>query len=205
VKILVFDVARTDDSVCEWLRGERHDVRRASDAVEVGLLDMAEHFDLIVVTKRSRGRITQVISDFWAERIRCPVILLPETAGAGTESEGRLRRALVSISPVGKGASHVKVCDLVVDLASREAYRAGERIALTRREYDLLELLATNAGRVLSREAIQLSVWGDDYAASNTVDVHIAKLRKKVDEPFDDPLIRTVIGFGYVLREPEET
>lgn len=205
MKILVFDVARSDDSVCEWLRGERHEVRRASDAVEVGLLDMAERFDLIVVTKRSRGRITQVISDFWAERIRCPVVLLPDTAVASAESQGRLRRALVSISPTGTGTSHVKIGDLVVDTANREAYRAGERIALTRREYDLLELLATNVGRVLSREAIQLAVWGDDYAASNTVDVHIAKLRKKVDEPFGDPLIRTVIGFGYVLRETEET
>ena len=96
------------------------------------------------------------------------------------------------------------VGDLLVDLAGQEAYRAGERIALTRREYGLLQALATNAGRVLSREAIQLAVWGDDYAASNTVDVHIAKLRKKVDEPFGPPLIQTVIGFGYVMRAVEE-
>jgi DNA-binding winged helix-turn-helix (wHTH) protein len=204
VKILVFDVVRGgEESVYGWLKGQGHDVRCASDAVEVGLLDMVERFDLVVVAKRARRRISQVISEFWAERIRCPVVLLPDDAIVEGEPTSRVRTALATVIISPKEGSRVKVGDLLIDRTSCEAFRAGERISLTRREYELLETLASNAGRVLSREAIQLAVWGDDYAASNTVDVHIAKLRKKVDEPFESPMIQTVIGFGYVMRVPE--
>ncbi|RYG23028.1 response regulator transcription factor [bacterium] len=204
MKILVFDVGQDRErSVCGWLRQEGHDVQCASDAVEVGLLDMVERFDLVVVARRARKRISGVVSEFWSERVRCPVILLPNDEMEEGEPFSRMRSALATVTISPKKASRVKVGDLVVDLALREAFRAGERIELTRREYDLLEILASNVGRVLSRESIQLAVWGDDYAASNTVDVHIAKLRKKVDDPFGEPLIRTVIGFGYVMRAPE--
>lgn len=202
---MVFDVVRGgEESVCGWLKGQGHDVSCANDAVEVGLLDMVERFDLIVVAKRARRRISQVISEFWAERIHCPVVLLPDDLVTEGGPSTRVRTALATVTISPREPSRVKVGDLLIDRTSCEAFRSGERISLTRREYELLETLAANAGRVLSREAIQLSVWGDDYAASNTVDVHIAKLRKKVDDPYGVPLIRTVIGFGYVMRAPEE-
>ena len=95
---------------------------------------------------------------------------------------------------------NVVVADLEIDRENREVSRAGKAIALTRREYDLLEGLVLNEGRVLSRETIQERVWGDDPRHTNTVDVFIATLRKKVDAPFDRRLIHTVVGFGYVLR-----
>jgi len=201
-------IVEDDPDSCDALRRllvrVGHEVQCAADAVEVGLLDMVQRFDLVVVAKRARKRISAVISEFWAERIRCPVILLPDDEILEGEPSSRLRTVLATVTISAPSPLRVTIGDLFLDLGSREAFRAGERIALTRREYELLEVLATNAGKVLSRETIQLSAWGDDYVASNAVDVHVAKLRKKLDEPYGASLIRTVIGFGYVLRAPEE-
>jgi DNA-binding response OmpR family regulator len=93
-----------------------------------------------------------------------------------------------------------EVGDLVIDRKSRGVTRAGIAISLTRREYDLLEALASNEGKVLSRDTIQERVWQDDESFSNTVEVFISTLRKKIDVPFAKKLIHTVHGFGYVLK-----
>ncbi len=93
-----------------------------------------------------------------------------------------------------------RISDLEIDRKNRSVTRAGKLISLTRREYDLLEALASNEGRVLSRETIQERVWTDEESYSNTVDVFIGTLRKKIDAPFDHKLIHTVHGFGYVLK-----
>lgn len=108
-------------------------------------------------------------------------------------------KALLRRDKVNKG-SIVTVSDLEIDREIRRVVRAGQEITLTRREYDLLEALAMNEGRVLSRETIMERVWSADENYSNTVDVFIASLRKKVDAPFSRKLIQTVVGFGYVLR-----
>ncbi|HEY3285207.1 MAG TPA: winged helix-turn-helix domain-containing protein, partial [Armatimonadota bacterium] len=81
--------------------------------------------------------------------------------------------------------------------------RAGTPVPLTNREYTLLEALAANEGRILTREAIQERVWMDEESYSDTVRVHIALLRKKIDTGHEEKLIHTVHGVGYVLRRPE--
>jgi DNA-binding response OmpR family regulator len=96
-----------------------------------------------------------------------------------------------------------QVADLEVDTGRRRVTRGGVEIVLSRREYDLLEALAANEGQVLTREIIQENVWGDDESYSNTVDVYIGLLRKKIDNGQGDRLIHTVRGFGYALRRPE--
>ena len=94
------------------------------------------------------------------------------------------------------------VGDLRVDCAARTAARGGQNIALSAREFAVLEYLARNAGVVLSRERISQGVWNYDYeGGSNVVDVYIRYLRKKIDEGRDRRLIHTVRGVGYVLRE----
>ncbi|MHB8635601.1 MAG: response regulator transcription factor [Fimbriimonadaceae bacterium] len=108
--------------------------------------------------------------------------------------------ALLRRDKVHKG-NVIRIADLVIERGARKVRRAGQEIHLTRREYDLLEALAVNEGRVLSREVIQSRVWNDDEAFSNTVDVFIGTLRKKVDVPFGQKLIHTAVGFGYVLRQ----
>ncbi|HEY3268682.1 MAG TPA: response regulator transcription factor [Armatimonadota bacterium] len=98
----------------------------------------------------------------------------------------------------------IRVADLEVDTASRRVCRAGVEIVLSRREYDLLEALAANEGQVLTRELILDNVWADDDTFSNTVDVYIGFLRKKIDAGHAERLIHTVRGFGYTLRRPAE-
>ena len=97
-------------------------------------------------------------------------------------------------------SARIQIDDLTIDRGQRTVTRAGKPISLTKREYDLLEALAANEGRVLSRETIQERIWGDEESVSNVVDVYVGTLRKKVDAPFGRKLIHTAIGFGYVLR-----
>jgi DNA-binding response OmpR family regulator len=97
----------------------------------------------------------------------------------------------------------IRIADLEIDTAAAVVRRGGQEVSLTRREYLLLEALAANAGRVLTREAIHDRVWMDEESYSNTVDVHIGLLRKKIDAGKDIRLIHTVHGVGYTLRAPD--
>jgi DNA-binding response OmpR family regulator len=97
----------------------------------------------------------------------------------------------------------IRIDDLEIDSEARCVTRSGRKIPLTGREYTLLEALARNEGRVLSREYIQERVWNDDESHSNTIAVRIRQLRQKVDEGHAVRLIHTVYGQGYVLRSPE--
>ncbi len=90
-----------------------------------------------------------------------------------------------------------------MDTSARVVTRGGQEIVLTQRESTLLEALACRQGQVLTRDTIQHAVWVDEFSTSNTVDVHVRNLRKKVDGGFERKLIHTVFGAGYTLR-PEE-
>ena len=93
--------------------------------------------------------------------------------------------------------------DLVLDAAARTVTRGGERLALTRREFDLLECLLRHPDQVLERATLLADVWGYDFlGGSNVVDVYIRYLRAKIERPDRPPLIETVRGIGYVLRRP---
>jgi DNA-binding response OmpR family regulator len=111
-------------------------------------------------------------------------------------------RALLRRERIHK-SSVIQVADLEIDTTSRTVKRGGKPVHLTPREYQLLEALASNEGRVLTREVIQDRVWSDSETYSNTVDVHITFLRKKIDSGSDVKLIHTVHGIGYTLRAPE--
>lgn len=94
----------------------------------------------------------------------------------------------------------LKVGDLELDLVSREARRAGRRIELLPQEFKLLDYMMRNAGQMLSRRMIFEAVWEYYFdPGTNLIDVHVAKLRKKIDIPGEAPLIRTERGAGYVL------
>jgi len=94
----------------------------------------------------------------------------------------------------------IKVADLVINLNTRSVSRADKSISLAPREYMLLEYLALHQGVVIDRLALLHHVWGDGVSEfSNTVDVHVRYLRKKIDEPFNQPLIQTIKQKGYVL------
>jgi two-component system, OmpR family, copper resistance phosphate regulon response regulator CusR len=97
----------------------------------------------------------------------------------------------------------IRVADLEIDTVQRRVTRAGTVIGLSRREYDLLEALAAYEGQVLTREVIQERIWQDEESYSNTVDVYVGLLRKKVDAAHSVKLIQTVRGVGYTLRRPD--
>jgi len=99
------------------------------------------------------------------------------------------------------------VGDLTLNRDTREVYRGGQLIELTPKEYALLEcLMNTSRGRVLSRSQILAQVWGANAdPLTNVVEVYIRSLRKKLDEEFPTPLIKTVRGFGYKLEDIKPT
>jgi heavy metal response regulator len=100
----------------------------------------------------------------------------------------------------------LRVADLEVDRLSQQVRRAGRRIDLTAKEYALLEYLAANAGRVLSRTMIIDHVWDQSFdGATNIVDVYVRHLRTKVDEGHDKKLIRTVRGVGYKISDEADS
>ena len=107
-----------------------------------------------------------------------------------------IRRDRVHKKPI------IKVCDLEIDTVTRQVTRAGSEILLTPREFDLLDALASHEGQVLTRDVILQRVWTDDESLSNTVDVHIRGLRKKIDTDDLAKLLHRVHGLGYVLRAP---
>jgi two-component system OmpR family response regulator len=93
--------------------------------------------------------------------------------------------------------------DLMLDAAARTVTRGGQPIALTRREFDLLECLLRHPGQVLDRATLLADVWGYDFlGGSNVVDVYVRYLRAKIARPDAPRLIETVRGIGYVLRPP---
>jgi len=99
-------------------------------------------------------------------------------------------------------ASVMRVGDLEIDTAARRVSRAGQDIALSAREYTLLEYLMHHAGQIVTREQMIAHVWSDAEVASNVIDVYVRYVRQKVDAPFAAPLIQTVRGVGYTLRAP---
>jgi two-component system response regulator MprA len=110
----------------------------------------------------------------------------------------RVRAALRRRAP---SEDVLTVGDLVVRPASREVERAGRRIDLTAREYELLEYLARNAGRVVDKQAIFEKVWGFDFEVeSDAIKVYVRYLRKKLNAPGERDLIHTVRGVGYILK-----
>ncbi len=115
------------------------------------------------------------------------------------ELQARIR-ALLRRDKVYK-ARVLQIGELQMDTISRLVTVAGEEIPLTPREYALLEALAMNEGRVLSRDAIQYQIWNNEECTSNTVDVYIGMLRKKIDADRPVKLIHTVHGLGYMLKD----
>ncbi len=99
-------------------------------------------------------------------------------------------------------AGVMRVGDLELDTTARHVRRAGRDIALSAREYALLEYLVHHAGQTVTREQLAAHVWSDAEVESNVIDVYVRYLRQKVDAPFGVGLIQTVRGVGYTLREP---
>lgn len=111
-----------------------------------------------------------------------------------------LRRARPAQAPGVE--TQLRLADLELDLLKRRAVRAGQRLDLTAKELQLLELLLRRQGEVLSRTEIAERVWDMNFdSGTNVIDVAVRRLRHKLDAPFERPMLHTVRGFGYVLED----
>jgi two-component system, OmpR family, response regulator len=110
---------------------------------------------------------------------------------------------LEALTRRGGAETKLKVADLEMDLIARQVSRAGRTIELLPREFRLLEYLMRNADHIVTRTMLLEKVWDHHFdPQTNVIDVHISRLRQKIDRGFDQPLLHTVRGTGYVLRPP---
>lgn len=203
-------------------QAEAYSVDIASDGAEALTLVRQGMYDAIIldIMLPKRNGI-QVLREIRSEGIDTPVLILTSksdvedrVAGldlgaddylakpfAFSEVLARLRAILrrKGTEPV---ASVLGVGDLRLDLLSRKVDRHGEPIVLSNKEFELLEYLLRNKGRVLSRIILMEHIWDMHFdSETNIVDVVINRLRRKIDDPFPDKLIHTVRGVGYTIRE----
>ena len=114
----------------------------------------------------------------------------------------RIRACLRKQSSQQKEESVLSCADLTVDISRHRVTRGGKEIELTSREFSLLQTFMENKTLVLTRDQLLEKVWGYDYLGeTNVVDVYVRYLRGKIDDPFDQKLLVTVRGVGYVLRD----
>jgi DNA-binding response OmpR family regulator len=111
------------------------------------------------------------------------------------------RIRIVQRKTAGTGSAVMMIDDLVIDPAGRKVSRGGKEINLTSKEYLLLEYLARNANKVLSRNQLLENGWEMSFDPdSNIVEVYMHQLRRKIDKDFDSPMIKTIVGAGYMLK-----
>lgn len=114
----------------------------------------------------------------------------------------RIRALLKRIHNQVATGSLLTAGDLVMNLDSKEVTRNSQPVSLTAKEFQLLEYFLRNKNRVLSRADIALNVWDIDFdTRTNVIDVYVNYLRKKIDKGFDEPLIHTQVGMGYILKD----
>jgi heavy metal response regulator len=120
---------------------------------------------------------------------------------AFSELVARIQVLLRRASSTPAEATVLRMADLEVDLIRRRVTRAGQRVDLTNKEFNLLTLLLRRQGAVLSRTELAAQVWGMNFdSETNIVEVAVRRLRDKLDRPFERPLLHTVRGMGYVLE-----
>ncbi len=217
-------VIEDDKKILRYLELELiHDgytVKGCTDG-KIGLDEISENnFDLVILDlmlpKISGGEICKKIREI----SEVPIIVVSAKDGTKSKVElldigaddyltkpfiieellARIRVALRNKKGYSK-KNILRYLDVYIDEDTRLAFKQDFEVKLSKTEYSLLEYLLVNSEIVLSREQILNNVWGYDYVGGEKiVDVYIKALRKKIDEPFQSSLIKTVRGFGYVLK-----
>jgi len=221
--LVVEDDPKLAEAVARGLAAEGYDVTARATGEEGFYLALEQRFDLILLDLMLPGRDgLEILSALRERGVETPVLVLTARGEVEDRVEGLDRGAddylvkpfafaelLARIRALlrrGRPDARLRLAagELEMDLVTRSASRAGQPLELTGREWDLLECLMRRAGRVVSRETIAREVWHEPKRVTpidNLIDVYIARLRRKVDDPFPCPLIRTVRGVGFRLED----
>lgn len=221
--LLVEDNRRLSDSLKAVLLEDGYAVDAAYDGVEAEEVAAFTPYDVIIldIMLPKRNGI-EVCRSLRTQKVKTPILMLTARDSLDDRVQGldsgaddylvkpfeikelRARlRALLRRDADTKG-SNLTVADLRLDPATHDAWRGKTKLDLTAKEFSLLEYLMRNPNRLITRDMVLNHLW--DYSqtlASNVVDVHIRRLRRKVDDPFEPKLIETIRGAGYRLRSPE--
>jgi DNA-binding response OmpR family regulator len=223
--LVVEDEQKVANALREGLEGERYDVIVERTGEDAFFRMTTEAFDLILLDLGLPGRDgLQILTTLRTKGVKTPVLVLTardtlQDRVAGLDSgaddylvkpfafaellariRALLRRGRAADSP------RLAVGDLRMDLITRNVTRGGQPVELTVREFELLEYLMRCEGQVVSRETLARDVWKETARTTpldNVIDVHIARLRRKVDLDRPVKLIHTVRGVGFMLREGE--
>ena len=207
------------------LKEHGHNVDQAADGNNGLFLATGEDYDVMIIDRMLPGLDgLAIVKSVRAAGKTTPMLILSalgdvdarvEGLGAGSDdyltkpfafSEllARLDALVRRNRQSAASETTLRVADLELDQLTRVVRRGGQTVDLQPREYRLLEYLMQNAGRVVTRTMLLEQVWDYHFdPQTNIIDVHVSRLRGKIDKDFDKPLLQTVRGAGYMIREPE--
>lgn len=224
--LLVEDDSETAAYLGRGLEEEGHNIDHVVDGRDGLFLATDGSFDLIILDRMVPGLDgLALLRAIRAAGVTTPVLILSALASVGDRIEGLdngaddylvkpfsfaelLARANALLRRAdGKGVApdlRIVVGDLEIDPLARVVKRGGRAVSLQPREYRLLEYFARNAGRVVTRTMLLEQVWDYHFdPGTNVIDVHVSRLRRKLEDGFDDPILHTVRGAGYRLGAAE--
>jgi len=221
--LLIEDDPEVANYINKGLSEGGHTVDTANDGKTGLLLATTEDYDVMIIDRMLPGLDgLTIVKSVRAANIPTPILILSALgevddrvqglkAGADdylikpfafSELDARLEVLQRRVTSALSVETRLKVGDLELDQLSRSASRAGKPIELQPREYRLLEYLMRHAGQVVTRTMLLEHVWDYHFdPQTNVIDVHISRLRSKIDKGYDKPLLRTVRGAGYMINE----
>lgn len=223
--LIIEDDPELNQYITKGLREAGHTVDQAYDGKEGLFIATTESYDLLVVDRMlpELDGLT-IIKTLRGAGNLVPVLILSALAAVDDKVKGlrsggddylvkpfEFAELLARVEVLGrraiKGVTEqtvvLSVADLHMDLLSRKVKRAGQKIELQSREFRLLEYLLKHKGQVVTRTMLLENVWDYHFdPQTNVIDVHISRLRNKIDKEFDTQILKTVRGAGYIIEEP---
>lgn len=220
--LLVEDDVEVARFVRKGLQEAGHVVEHAGNGRDGLFLAASEQFDILVLDRMLPGGVdgVRLVETLRGQGNRTPVLFLSALSAVDERVKGlkaggddylvkpfAFAELLARVEALGRRptveapATRLKVADLEMDLLSRTVTRGGRRLEIQPREFRLLEHLLRHAGQVVTRTMLLEKVWDYHFdPQTNVIDVHVSRLRQKVDRGFENPLIHTVRNAGYMIR-----
>jgi two-component system, OmpR family, response regulator len=224
--LLIEDDPSVADFIQQGFKQENHIVEHYSDGKEGLLVATTESFDVMIIDRMlpNVDGLT-IIRTIRASKVNTPVLILSALTDVNQRVEGlqggandyltkpfAFSELSARVMILGQNqfkqaqTTQLQVGDLTLDLFTHKVIRENKEIPVQSTEFRLLEYLMRHANQVVSRVMLFENVWDYHFdPKTNVIDVHMSRLRKKVDKPFSTQLIHTIRGSGYVIRKPNQT